>query len=317
MNPPFAITEELAGQTLAAIVRHLNAGMSWSKVKSTIETRHVKLSGAICMDPARRLKAGETVEVLTKPVPVIRGETAEGVTIRHLDEDVVVVEKVAGLNTVRHPAELEWKQKRRELAPTLQDVVQDAIAIRFHRKKHELPRLRIVHRLDKETSGLVVFARSVLAERELGRQFKDHTVIRKYLAIVDGHIESQKIQSWLVRDRGDGRRGSGPEGSGKFAATNVEVLEQMPKHTRVVCRLETGRTHQIRIHLSEAGNFVCGEPVYRKRGDVEVPDSSNAKRLALHAMELGFNHPKTAEALLWKMPPPRDLEELAEALRKR
>src|SRR5207249_8278280 len=113
------------------------------------------------------------------------------------------------------------------------------------------PRLRVVQRLDKETSGLIVFARTVDAERGLGRQFKAHTVTRRYLALVPGDVGPQTIRSNLVRDRGDGRRGSGrASDAGKEAVTHLEVAERLPGHTLVRCRLETGRTHQIRIHLA-------------------------------------------------------------------
>jgi 23S rRNA pseudouridine1911/1915/1917 synthase len=177
--------------------------------------------------------------------------------------------------------------------------------------------LRIVHRLDKDTSGLVVFARSVWAERELGRQFKAHTVVRRYIAVVAGTVKPQTFSTWLVRDRGDGRRGSGPEGGGKQAITHVDVLEELPRHTVLVCQLETGRTHQIRIHLAEAGHPVCGESVYHRRADgTVVADASAAPRLALHAAELGFVHPGTGKDMAWTMPPPPDLERFLERLRR-
>src|SRR5207244_4275671 len=139
-------------------------------------------------------------------------------TVRHLDEHVVVVEKPAGINTVRHPAERQWSARRRALAPTLDDRLQLAIAAALKRPKKSLPRLRVVHRLDKETSGLVVFARSPLAERELGRQFHAHTVTRRYLAVVPGTVPPQTVRSFLVRDLGDRRRGSTADaGQGKEA----------------------------------------------------------------------------------------------------
>ena len=236
--------------------------------------------------------------------------------IRHLDEDVVVVEKASGISTVRHPAERTWKDSRRELAPTLDDITQQAIAKRLHVKKHELPRLRIVHRLDKDTSGLVVFARSVRAERDLGRQFKAHTVIRRYIAIVNGAVRPQTFSSWLVRDRGDGRRGSGPEPSGKHAVTHVDVLENLDHYTVLVCQLETGRTHQIRIHLAEAGHPVCGETVYNRRADgMVIEDESGSPRLALHAAELGFAHPASGKELSWTMAPPPDLDRFLNRIR--
>jgi 23S rRNA pseudouridine1911/1915/1917 synthase len=313
---PHVVTAEQSGQTLAAILRTLRPGESWSQIKALATARRVAIGGSLCMDPARRLKTGDVVEVLAKPAPVVRGERPDDVVIRYFDDDVVVVEKASGISTVRHPAERTWKDSRRELVPTLDDVTQQAIAKRLGKKKHELLRLRIVHRLDKETSGLVVFARNAVAERELGRQFKAHSVVRRYIAIVPGTVRPQTFSTWLVRDRGDGRRGSGPEGTGKHAITHVDVLEKLPRHTVLVCQLETGRTHQIRIHLAEAGHPVCGESVYNRRMDgTIVADDSGAPRLALHAAELGFVHPTTGKAMSWDMPPPPDLERFLQRLR--
>jgi 23S rRNA pseudouridine1911/1915/1917 synthase len=179
--------------------------------------------------------------------------------------------------------------------------------------------LRIVQRLDKETSGLVVFARTVTAERGLGRQFHAHTVIRRYLAVVPGTVTAQRIATRLVRDRGDRRRGSTTQvGVGKEAVTHVEVIERLPGYTLVGCRLETGRTHQIRIHLAELGHPVCGEKVYnRQLGREPLPDMSGVARLALHAAELGLVHPVTGDAMHWTMPLPADLTAWLEQLRGR
>src|SRR5262249_383853 len=156
-----------------------------------------------------------------------------------------------------------------------------------------------VHRLDKGTSGLMVFARRVAAEQGLGRQFRMHTVTRRYLAVVPGLVQSQTVTSRLVRDRGDGRRGSTTlPAMGKGAISHADVAERLKGHSVVSCRLETGRTHQIRIHLAELGHPVCGEKVYnRKPGGPPEPDASGAPRLTLHAAELGFVHPVTSKVL--------------------
>jgi 23S rRNA pseudouridine1911/1915/1917 synthase len=316
-HEPFAIPGNLANQTLAAILRQRLPGQSWKQVRQLVEARLVQVDDALCLDPARRLKEGEVLEVLAKPAPVHRGATVDGLVIKHLDDDVIVVEKASGVNTVRHPAERDWTDRRRELSPTLEDLTLQALAERLGRPKHTLQRLRIVHRLDKDTSGLVVFARSIPAERSLGKQFHAHTVLRRYLAVVPGFVKPQTFSSWLVRDRGDGRRGSGPEGQGKFAVTHVDVLERLPKHTVLACRLETGRTHQIRIHLAEAGHPVCGEKVYNRRsGGEQIQDNSEAPRLALHAAELGFKHPTTGEPMQWEMELPLDLQGFLARLRK-
>lgn len=316
---PFTALPAEGGHTLAKVLRsRLHEHQpSWSDVRALITGRRVKVGDSLATDPARRLKEGEVVELLSKPVHRPRTATAEGLVVRHLDDHVVVVEKPPGINTVRHPAEWEWPDKHRRLDPTLQDLTQWAIAERLDRPARSLPFLRVVQRLDKETSGLVVFARSALAERELGVQFRKHTVVRRYVAVISGCLPPQTIRSNLVRDRGDGRRGSTPlPNVGKHAVTHVAVEEKLPGYTVLSCRLETGRTHQIRIHLSEAGHPVCGDRVYHRRPTGEViEDKSGAPRLALHATELGFEHPVTGQHLHWTMPLPQDMQNLIERLR--
>jgi 23S rRNA pseudouridine1911/1915/1917 synthase len=317
---PFPITGDLVGQTLSAILRTRLPGRSWGEVRRLIETRHVRIDGELCLDPARRMREGCVVELLSRPAP--RPHQQETVRLRHLDAHVVVVEKPSGINTVRHPGERDWPQRRKALSPTLEDIVPRLIAEEQGRtRKGPLPRLRIVQRLDKETSGLVVFARTPLAERELGRQFKAHTVIRRYLAIVPGYVPAQRLASRLVRDRGDGRRGSTRlPGVGKEAITHIEVDERLGRYTLLSCRLETGRTHQIRIHLAELGHPLCGEKVYSKQrsevsGQRSEVEDCGAPRLALHAVELGFVHAVSGEALHWTMPLPADLQAFVERLR--
>ena len=315
--PPFTVTAAEAGHTLAKVLRSRLGGPSWTDVRKLIAARRVKVGDAVCSDDARRLKENEVVVLLEQPKPLPRVAHPERLVVRHLDEHVVVVEKPAGVNTVRHPAELEWSEQRRQLDPTLEDLTQWAIGHRLGRPARELPRLRIVHRLDRETSGLVVFARSALAERELGQQFRKHTVVRRYLAVVPGFLTPRTIRSNLVPDRGDGRRGSTqlPD-VGKEAVTHVAVEERLPGYTVLSCRLETGRTHQIRIHLAEAGHPVCGDKVYAKKPGGEVfEDKSGAPRLALHATELGFEHPVSGEHVHWSMPLPGDLQKFVERLR--
>lgn len=316
--PPFTVSPQEAGHTLAKILRSRLGGPSWTEVRKLIAARRVKVGDSICSDDARRLKEDEVVVLLEHPKPLPRVAHPERLVIRFLDEHVVVVEKPTGINTVRHPAELEWSEQRRELDPTLEDLTQWAIAKQLERPARELPRLRIVHRLDKETSGLVVFARSPLAERELGLQFRKHTVVRRYLAVVPGYLSAQTIQSNLVADRGDGRRGSTPlPNVGKEATTHIAIEERLPGYTLLSCRLETGRTHQIRIHLSEAGHPVCGDRVYVKKPGGEVfADASGAPRLALHATELGFEHPASGAHLHWSMPLPGDLQKFVERLKQ-
>ncbi|MGE3805097.1 MAG: RluA family pseudouridine synthase [Gemmataceae bacterium] len=316
------VNTEQHGSTLAALLRLHLPDRSWSQVRRLIETRHLLLNGELCLDAARRVKEGDTLKLLEESAPKPR--QPEQVVIRFLDEHIVVVEKPAGISTVRHPAERNWTAERRALDPTLDDLVHKLIVAEERRSpgyaaKKTTPRLRIVHRLDKATSGLLVFARSVEAERELGKQFARHSAKRRYLALVPGHPRGQTIRSRLVRDRADGRRGStdAPD-EGKEAVTHIEIVEQLKGYTLLSCQLETGRTHQIRIHLAELGHPICGEAVYHKRPDGTVSeDRSNAPRLCLHATELGFVHPITGEAMHWTMALPDDLEQFVRGLRRK
>lgn len=313
----FIVAPDQAGKTLEALLRVWLPGLTWKQVRQLIAGRRVQLNEELWLDPVRRLKEGDAVAVLARPEKA--PQLLDAIVIRHIDEHLIVVEKPAGIPTVRHPAELEWEEKRRVLVPTLDDLVLHQIGAEFPKKgQGRKPRLRIVHRLDKETSGLVVFARTVEAERGLGSQFARHQVLRRYLALVGGSFPKRTMRTFLVRDRGDGRRGSTRvEGQGKEAITHVEPVETLPKHTLLSCRLETGRTHQIRIHLSEMGHPVWGEKVYDRHAGGELyPHACPGPHLFLHACELGFTHPLTQENLHWDMPLPDYLREVLERLRE-
>ncbi len=238
-------------------------------------------------------------------------------TIRYADKHIVVVDKPSGLTTMRHAEEAAefGPRGKRFLPPTLADLLPDLLARRSPRERKTV---RAVHRLDKDTSGLVVFARTVEAERHLGRQFRAHSIERVYRAVVRGQAKDARIESRLVRDRGDGRRGSSasPDG-GQRAVTHVRIVEKLGEYTLVECRLETGRTHQVRIHLGEAGTPLCGERIYdRPLHGKPLPDGSGMKRVALHASVLGFVHPTTGERMRWTSNLPRDMAGLIERLRR-
>jgi len=237
------------------------------------------------------------------------------------------------VTTTRHHEERDWPARRRQLQPTLEELVPQAIARRLTQRPADRrppardgasPRKRVapvraVHRIDRETSGLVAFARNVPAARILAEQFRLHTTHRRYLALVAGRAEAGTIRTHLVRDRGDGRRGSTDDGEGKPAVTHVTPVERFgAAYTLVECRLETGRTHQIRIHLAELGHPVCGERVYKathRRGG--ATDESRAPRVMLHAAELGLVHPVSGAELRFTSPLPADMRQTIAALRKR
>ncbi len=228
------------------------------------------------------------------------------------DDTVVVVNKPAGLTTMRHADEAaEFGERGKHYLPaTLADLLPDLLG------RPDKP-LNAVHRIDRDTSGLVVFARTAKAARHLMGQFREHTIERRYLALVRGAPRAGTIESLLVRDRGDGRRGSAPApGEGQRAITHVKIIEGLGPFALVECRLETGRTHQVRIHLGEAGVPLCGERVYDRPPDgAPFPDESGAARPMLHAAKLGFRHPDTDEKMSWSCPLPQDMSKLLERLR--
>jgi 23S rRNA pseudouridine1911/1915/1917 synthase len=314
----FHVPPESPPQTVAAALRGWLPGESWTKVKKLIAARHVQINGNLCVDEGRRLKAGDVVKVL--PYPQAAPPQEQDVKIRFLDPHLVIVEKPSGMTTLRHSEERSWPARRKQLQPTLDEILPRILARRAKQRPGERnapPAVRAVHRLDRDTSGLMVFARTVPAERHLVRQFSKHTITRAYLAVAHGDVKKQTIETTLVRDRGDGRRGSKEDtADGQRAVTHVQPLERLGDYTLVECRLETGRTHQIRIHLSERGHVVCGEKVYNQplRGKPLI-DRSGAPRLALHAAELGLVHPVTGEAIHFTMPLPRDLAEFVQRLR--
>ena len=246
---------------MLAALRGWLPGQSWSDLRKLLAARRVLVNDALCLDEARRLTFGEVVEVsgraLTPP------PTAADVRVVWCDADVVVVDKPAGMITLRHWAERDWSHQKKALQPALDDVLPELIARREQLERESGPHVFSVHRIDRETSGLLVFARTVIAQQALIKQFKAHSVERTYLAVVRGDLAAQTFESRLVDDRGDGRRGSTREpGAGKRAVTHVRPIERLAGWTLVECRLETGRTHQIRIHLSEAGHPVFGDLKY-------------------------------------------------------
>ncbi len=315
------LTESDVGQTLAAFLRSRMEGTAWSRIQKLVRSRHVLVHGNVCTDAARRLKAGEVVKVLevaAAPLP-----KADDVAVVHVDDDVVVVEKPTGVNTTRHHEEASWPARRRQVQPTLEELVPDAIgrhlfkrfggvAGRGEPKRRRIQPVRAVHRIDRETSGLVVFTRNVPASRILAEQFRLHTTHRRYLAIVVGRVTARTIRSQLIRDRGDGRRGSAEGEEGKEAVTHVAPLEQFgDDYTLVECRLETGRTHQIRLHLAHLGFPIVGDPLYlaggqsRLSAELHPPHANEAtsSTMLLHAWRLTFVHPLTGRSMALEASP--------------
>lgn len=306
----FRVLPRHVDSTIAAALREWLPDKSWSEVRRLLKSRRVMLNGNLWTDAGRRLRINDVVKLF--PHSLAPAVKAERLRILHLDKHVVVVDKPPGVTSTRHAD--ERLQRRRQFQQTLDEMLPGAIA-RMEKTSDRRP-VRAVHRLDRETSGPMVFARNAAAQRHLQRQFREHSVRRRYLAVVRGYVEAQIIRSRLVRDRGDGRRGSTADpNAGRTAITHVRPVERLGGYTLVECRLETGRTHQIRIHLSESGHPLCGDKVYWRPPLRSVePDSSGAPRLALAAVELGFIHPATGERMNFDVPLPPELEKFIRRL---
>lgn len=300
------VPEELNGRPLDGVVRTL-AGVSWAEARSLVETGKIRLSGEVARDGRRPVRAGSKVTLeLRAPRPrVLERRAVEQDLLVHLDASVVVVNKPAGISTV--PFGDEGRDES-----TLDALVRDVVA-RRDRIRGRAP-LGVVQRLDKATSGVIVFTRTMAAKKHLAQQLRVHSVHRRYLAIAHGRVRPGRIETYLVDDRGDGLRGSAPRGrrEGQRAITHVEALETVGQATLIACRLETGRTHQIRVHLSERGHPILGENVYiRGFSGTLIP----APRLMLHAAELGFEHPDSGEPVRFEVPPPEDFASTLARLR--
>ncbi|MBM3999104.1 MAG: RluA family pseudouridine synthase [Planctomycetes bacterium] len=314
----FHVQSDQVRHTVAAGLRRWLDGTSWSQIRQLVKSRRVLLNGNVCTDETRRLGPNDVVKVLDQAAPREAGES--DVRIEFFDDHVCVAVKPAGINTNRHDDERTARRPQHQ--PSLAEILPRVLRKVDPRCRAErgFPPVFPVHRLDRETAGLIVFARTRKAERHLGWQFRQHSVHRRYLAIVPGKLEERTIESILVRDRGDGRRGNAAPGEaphhGRRAVTHVRPIETIGEYTVVECRLETGRTHQIRIHLSELGHPLCGERVYdRPLYGRPRRDTSGAPRLCLHAAELGFEHPSTGEFLRFTCPWPRDLAGFLDRLR--
>ncbi len=278
------------------------AELSNSKARRAIRTGKVSVGGERIMDPAFRVEAGARIKLEPAAPDPARTEPL-GIRLVHRDDYVLVVNKPAGLNTTPSPGSDQ---------PT---------ALHAAQRLCKGPRRpKIVHRLDRDTSGLLVFARSVIAARELRAALDANEVRRMYRTVVDGTPEHPRgmISSMLMRDAGRGRRGSregtfrvrpanlpdpGPmPGKGKLAITRYEAVARADGRTAMEVKLSTGRTHQIRIHLSELGCIVLGEHVYGRIG--------GARRLCLHAATLSFPHPSTGKPMSFEAPWPSDLADV-------
>ncbi|MCH2201168.1 MAG: RluA family pseudouridine synthase [Fuerstiella sp.] len=314
----FKIEAKQPGKILAELRRHM-PGKSWSDVRRLLQARLIAINGVLCIDEGRTLTPGETIRICGQPLPPPPAD--DDVAVKYVDHELVIAEKPSGMTTLRRHTELSWSESRRRAQPTLDESVARLIARHAalrtgQRLRQKLPRLLSIHRIDRDTSGLVVFARNEKAQQLIISQFAEHMAVRKYLCVIQGSVADQTITSQLVRNRGDGLRGSSSDKlAGQQAVTHVRTLRTLGQYSELECTLETGRTNQIRIHLAELGHPVCGDIKYRGPLNTLLNDSSNSPRLALHASVLRLRHPVTDQILDFHTSWPLDMQRFLNGLR--
>jgi len=295
------IPDEQGGQRLDQALAAMLPEFSRNRIQNWIRARKIAVDD-VWGTTRMKVSGGESVRVEIEPDPNATPDAPEDIPLDVVFEDpmLLVINKPVGL--VVHPG--SGNRRGTLLNALLHWVPQVA----------ELPRAGIVHRLDKDTSGLLVVAKTLRAHTDLVRQLQARTVKREYLALVYGEVDrSGTVNEPLARDPHN-RTKRTVHSMGKEAVTHYEVVERFPGITLLRCRLETGRTHQIRVHMQHIGHPLVGDTVYNasRRSHLKLP----FPRQALHAERLGLVHPVTQELMQWECPLPPDFATLLEALRQ-
>ncbi|CAK0753178.1 23S rRNA pseudouridine(1911/1915/1917) synthase [Gammaproteobacteria bacterium] len=302
----------LAGQRLDQALAILFPDYSRGRFQTWIRAEAVRLDGEIPRRPRDRVHGGEIVDVAVEEFSTdLLSWTPEPLplTVVYADNALLVVNKPAGL--VVHPA-----------AGNRQGTLVNAL-LHHAPELMTLPRAGLIHRLDKDTTGLLVVARTLVAHHSLVEQLKARELLREYDAVVNGVVVAGgKVEAPLGRHPQDRKR-IAVVGNGRPAVTHYRVIHRFPAHTHLRLRLETGRTHQIRVHMNHLHYPLLGDPVYGGRTRLP-PGCSSALaaaiqgfgRQALHATRLGFIHPLTGEVLSWEAPFPADMAMLLTLLEK-
>ncbi|SFK89964.1 23S rRNA pseudouridine1911/1915/1917 synthase [Paenibacillus sp. 1_12] len=278
--------------------------VSRSLVQQWIKDGHLKVNG-VRVKANYKLSVGDQL-VLVTPEPEELNLTAENIPLEVIyeDGDVIVINKPRGL--VVHPAPGHYSGT---LVNALLHHCKDLSGI------NGVMRPGIVHRIDKDTSGLLMAAKNDTAHQSLAAQLKEHTVVRKYLAVVHGNLthEQGTVDAPIGRDPYDRKLYTVTERNSKKAVTHFGVIERYGDYTLLELRLETGRTHQIRVHMKFIGHPLVGDPAYGpSRGKGATMDGQ-----ALHAAILGFTHPRTGEHLQFEAEIPADMQHLIHVLKNR
>ena len=299
-----------AGRRFDQVLAELFPDFSRSRLTEWIKSGDALLGGRV-VKPKEAVRGGEAVALSVK-MEIETDAQAEDIPLEILyqDEDVLVVNKPAGL--VVHPG-----------AGNPRGTMVNAL-LHFDPRLAELPRAGIVHRLDKDTSGLMVVARTLRAHTSLVEQLSGREVHRQYLAVVQGTmVAGTTINAPIGRHPTDRvRMAVVKEGLGRDAITHYRVREKFRAHTLVECRLETGRTHQIRVHMAHVRHQIVGDPLYG--GAFRLPKAATEalaarlhgfRRQALHAEKLSFRHPVSGETVTCEAPVPEDMQGLLHDLR--
>ena len=302
----FDVTATDAGARIDAYLASRMQGISRTRISRLIEDGDVLVSGRR-VKPSYKLRGGEGIEVEFAPQTLDEvSVTPENIplSIIHEDEDIIVIDKPAGL--VVHPA-----------AGVRSGTLANALAFHFQqhsRRESSAPRAGIVHRLDRETSGLMVVAKSEDAHEKLADQFRAREVFKRYVTLVHGRVTEDKgrIDQPLARDPRNRTRMAVVRG-GRPAVTLFTVSRRYSRFTLLDVEIKTGRTHQIRVHMAWIKHPVVGDESYNAGRDKTVSDArlrgliTNLARQFLHAAELGFRHPRTSETVRFSSPLPAEL----------
>ena len=280
---------------------------SRSRLQGWITAQQVRVDGEFAT-AKQKVWGGETLEVLPQIHPADQPYLAEDISldIVYEDEALLVINKPVGL--VVHPGSGNWEG-------TLLNAL-----LHYAPQLAEVPRAGIVHRLDKDTSGLLVVAKTIPAQTALVRQLEARSVQREYLALVHGELtHGGKVDAPIGRHPTQRIKMAVVE-SGKAAVTHFEIEEKFPSCTLLRCRLETGRTHQIRVHLARIGHPLVGDSVYLKGPQKCVPQLrallTGFPRQALHATRLALEHPVSGERMEWHVPLPQDMQDLLQQIKE-
>jgi 23S rRNA pseudouridine1911/1915/1917 synthase len=304
-----SVPDEHAGQRLDQVLAALVPARSRSQLQRLIKEGHVRLAGVAVTRPGAAVKAGATLAVDVPP-PAASSPVAEALPlpIVYQDHDIVVVDKPAGM--VVHPAA---GHREGTLVNALLHHVTDLSGI-----GGEL-RPGIVHRLDRGTSGLMVVAKHDRAHQALGRQFRDREVTKEYLALVWGVVNAgRRIEEAIGRDPRNRQKMSTRARRSRTAVTRITGAEHLPGVTAATLAIATGRTHQIRVHLSAIGHPVVGDALYggvRRRVPPHLKAVARLQRPFLHAMRLAFRHPTEDRMLEFSAPLPEDLQGVLDEVR--